>query len=154
MFGLSLPVFVWLLSVRLLARDIWLADGHLGMSARDPAGAAEARAQLWSHPLLAAYWSAERARWAEEEAVQDEAAARAVDGLVDTPLAPLPPPVPHIHPDTSPEEEADMLAWGTTSVRGKSPGLKRFARVRLGPRPEDLFEMFCAGDGEPHGKFW
>lgn len=56
---MSRDVFVWLLAVALIGRNIWRADSGSTNEGQ--------RAYVWSRPLVIAWWQAERTRWAEEE---------------------------------------------------------------------------------------
>lgn len=132
-------VFVWLLAVALIGRNIWLADRHSITEGQ--------REYLWSRPLVAAWWAAQRERWAEEEARQDAARSLREYGPPDETLALAPPGAPHQHPDVSHEEEPVLLAWGRLDRPGfgvQRRGLKKITAIRLGPRPEDYFEAAAA----------
>jgi hypothetical protein len=138
---MSRDVFVWLLAVALIGRNIWLADRH---SQTD-----EQRGYLWSRELVVAWWEAERARWTEEEARQDAIPLPRPYHQPDESAGAEPPEAPELPPDCSPEEEAARL----TPWRGR-PKLKLYRYVRLGPRGEDLFVATTDDRGEPDSRFW
>lgn len=144
-------VFVWLLAVALLKVFVWQIDSETCIGR----GNGPAHAALWRYPLVDAYWQAERARWAEEERRQDAMGSLGslrLDLPPDEMLAAEPPAPPGRHPDVSPEDEAMLLSWGSTSPRAPRT-FRRTHRIRLGPRAADVFSV-NDGHGASDGWFW
>lgn len=140
-------VFVWLLAVALIGRNIWLADRRSWTDSQQEF--------LWSRPLVMAWWEAQRARWAEEEARQDAMPAARAEHPRDECAGPDPAPPPEIHPDCEPAAEVALLAWGDPRVRpARRRSVVKYHYVRLGPRGADFYIATAANSGDPDGRFW